>query len=36
MANMADRVAAVGGWLVVDTEPGRGTTIRTELPLPGH
>jgi signal transduction histidine kinase len=33
-ANMADRVAAVGGWLIIDTGPGRGTTIRGEIPLP--
>jgi signal transduction histidine kinase len=36
MANMSDRVAAVGGWLEVDTASGRGTTIRAEIPLPAN
>jgi len=31
--NMADRLGAIGGVLTVDSAPGRGTTIRGEIPL---
>ena len=27
LTNMADRLSAIGGRLVIDTEPGRGTRI---------
>jgi signal transduction histidine kinase len=33
LANMADRVAAVGGRLTVESPPGGGTTIRAVVPL---
>ena len=32
LANMADRIAAVGGQLRIDSAPGRGTTIRATAP----
>jgi signal transduction histidine kinase len=31
--NMADRLGAISGILTVDSAPGRGTTIRGEIPL---
>jgi signal transduction histidine kinase len=31
--NMADRLGAIGGTLCVESAPGRGTTIRGEIPL---
>jgi signal transduction histidine kinase len=31
--NMADRLGAIGGSLSVDSAPGRGTTIKGEIPL---
>jgi len=31
--NMADRLGAIGGMLHVESAPGRGTTIRGEIPL---
>jgi signal transduction histidine kinase len=31
--NMADRLGAIGGVLSVDSAPGRGTTIKGEIPL---
>ena len=31
--NMADRLGAIGGTLGVESSPGRGTTIRGEIPL---
>jgi signal transduction histidine kinase len=34
LANLRDRVAAVGGALRVDTSPGEGTTVLAEFPLP--
>ena len=32
LANMADRIAAVGGQLRIDSAPGRGTTVRATAP----
>jgi hypothetical protein len=29
---MADRIAAVGGQLRIDSAPGRGTTVRASAP----
>jgi signal transduction histidine kinase len=34
LANLRDRVAAVGGALRIDTSPGAGTTVIAEFPLP--
>jgi signal transduction histidine kinase len=34
MANMRDRVAAVGGELTVDSAPGEGTCVSGRVPLP--
>ncbi len=36
LANLRDRVAAVGGALQIDTSPGAGTTVLAEFPLPGE
>src|SRR5207248_10967867 len=33
LRGLADRVAALNGTLEVESEPGRGTTIRAEIPL---
>ena len=33
LANMSDRVAAHGGTLVVESAPGRGTTVRANIPV---
>ena len=35
IANMRERVAAVGGTLAVDSAPGRGTRVRGSVPDPG-
>jgi signal transduction histidine kinase len=35
LRGLADRVAAVGGTLEIDSSPGRGTTLTCSLPLPG-
>ena len=35
LANMADRIAAVGGQLRIDSAPGRGTTVRATAPARG-
>ena len=35
LTNLADRVAAVGGTLVIDARPGRGTRITGEIPAGG-
>ena len=32
LAGLADRVAALGGRLVVESPPGGGTVVRAELP----
>jgi signal transduction histidine kinase len=34
LSGMRDRVEALGGVLVVSSAPGRGTTVRGQLPLP--
>jgi signal transduction histidine kinase len=36
LANMANRVAAVGGSFRVDSEPGKGTVVRAMFPLGGE
>jgi hypothetical protein len=33
LQGLADRVTALGGELVVDSEPGRGTTVSADIPL---
>ena len=35
IANMRDRIAAVGGTLAVDSAPGRGTRVHGSVPDPG-
>ncbi len=35
LRGLADRVAALDGWLEVDSEPGRGTTIHATIPGAG-
>ena len=35
LANMADRIAAVGGQLRIDSASRRGTTVRASVPSPG-
>jgi signal transduction histidine kinase len=32
--SLADRIEAVGGTLIVDSQPGRGTRLLAEIPLP--
>jgi signal transduction histidine kinase len=34
LANLRDRVVAVGGALQIDAAPGAGTTVLAEFPLP--
>jgi signal transduction histidine kinase len=34
IANMRDRIAAVGGTLTVDSTPGHGTRVRGSVPAP--
>jgi signal transduction histidine kinase len=36
LANMAERIRASGGRLVVESAPGRGTTILADLPAPAR
>ena len=33
LAGLADRIATVGGTLLIDSQPGRGTTLHAEIPL---
>ena len=33
LANMSDRIAALAGTLVVESTPGRGTTLRANIPV---
>ena len=33
LVNMSDRIAALGGTLVVESTPGRGTTVRANIPV---
>jgi signal transduction histidine kinase len=35
LRGLADRVAALDGWLEVDSEPGRGTTVHATIPGAG-
>jgi signal transduction histidine kinase len=35
LKNMCDRLGAVGGWVEIDSEPGRGTLIAAAVPLTG-
>jgi signal transduction histidine kinase len=35
LAGLADRLAALDGTLTVSSQPGAGTHIRAEIPLPG-
>jgi signal transduction histidine kinase len=35
LQNMADRLAALGGTVEVESQPGRGTTVRGRIPT-GH
>ena len=35
IANMRDRIAAVGGTLAIDSAPGRGTRVHGSVPDPG-
>ncbi len=35
LLGLADRVAALGGQLTVDSPPGAGTRVRAEIPTPG-
>jgi signal transduction histidine kinase len=34
LTGLADRVAALGGWLVVESPPGGGTVVRARMPAP--
>jgi signal transduction histidine kinase len=34
LAGLDDRLAALQGFLAIDSPPGRGTRIRAEIPLP--
>ena len=34
LTNLTDRVEALGGHLVLESAPGRGTTVRGEVPVP--
>jgi signal transduction histidine kinase len=34
LTNLSDRIEALGGHLVLDSAPGRGTRVRGEVPLP--
>jgi signal transduction histidine kinase len=36
LAGLADRISTVGGTLLVDSQPGRGTTVHAEIPLAGR
>jgi signal transduction histidine kinase len=33
LASMRDRAYSIGGELTIDAAPGRGTTVRLEVPL---
>jgi signal transduction histidine kinase len=33
LAGLADRVGALGGRVDVESHPGRGTTVRAEIPV---
>jgi signal transduction histidine kinase len=33
LAGLADRVGALGGWMDVESPPGRGTTVRAGIPV---
>jgi len=34
LANMSDRIAALGGTLVIDSTPGHGTSVQGSVPVP--
>ena len=36
LQGMADRLAALGGTLHIDSQPGHGTTVQGWLPVPGQ
>jgi signal transduction histidine kinase len=36
LRGLQDRVAALGGWLSVESVPGAGTRVRAEIPCDGH
>jgi signal transduction histidine kinase len=36
LLGLKDRAAAIGGTIVVDSPPGKGTSLTAELPLAGH
>ena len=36
LTNMTDRLSAIGGHLVIDTAPGRGTRITAAIATPGQ
>ncbi|MEA2531755.1 MAG: hypothetical protein QOG89_3399 [Thermomicrobiales bacterium] len=36
MRSMRERVERLGGTLSIDSEPGRGTRVRAEVPIPAH
>ena len=36
LLGLKDRAAAIGGTIIVDSPPGKGTSLTAELPLAGH
>jgi signal transduction histidine kinase len=36
LTGLTDRLAIVHGTLLIDSQPGRGTTLRADIPLPGQ
>ncbi len=36
LANMRDRLGAAGGMLMIESQPGRGTVVRGDVPLQLH
>jgi signal transduction histidine kinase len=33
ISGMRERASALGGWLEIESEPGKGTSVRVEIPL---